>query len=572
MIVRGASGSAGRLVATALVVAVFAPPTVPAEGPAPPGPSSEVEWQDPLRQERAASVPPDAVLEELAAVIGEIEFEILDVFDPNHPKERNWFFRAANTLHVKTRKRVIRHLLLFREGDLYSARTLAESERLLREAEYLFDVRILPVAYGEDNRVRVRVVTRDVWTLQVGLSFGRSGGENDYSIGLSDSNILGLGKDVKVQRSENVDRTSNLYRYIDPNLAGTRWRLLLGYQDNSDGFQRRLGIGRPFFSLDTRRSGNFTFLNFDRVDPLYTLGEVRDRFRHVEDRYEAGAGFSRGLVRSATRRWSAGLTYARDRFEMAPGYAPSPDQPEDRLLVYPWIGFQYIEDDHATVRNLDRIERTEDINFGVEASVRLGWSSQNFGADRDQLVLFSSLRTGFLPGPRQLILVGGHASGRFGQDRSENVLVGGQARYDVRTFGRHKFHVAASVDVADNLDGEKQLLLGGDSGLRGYPLRYQEGDRRYLVSLEQRFYTPWQVLRLVNIGAAVFFDAGEAWFDGSRGDEFELGLLRDVGFGLRLASTRSSRGAMMHVDVAFPLDGDDSIDRVQFLVAARDSF
>jgi hypothetical protein len=572
MIVPGAGGSAGRLVEAALVVVLSASWAVPAEGPAPPSLSSQLEWQDPLRQEPPASVPSDATLEELGAVIGEIEFEILDVFDPDNPKERNWFFRAANTLHVKTRKRVIRRLLLFREGDPYSGRVLAESERLLRETEYLFDVRILPVAYDEDNRVRVRVVTRDVWTLQVGLSFGRSGGENGYSIGLSDSNILGLGKDVKLQRSENVDRTSNLYRYIDPNLAGTRWRLLLGYQDNSDGFQRQLGIGRPFFSLDTRRSGQFNLLNFDRVDSLYTLGEIRDRFRQVEDHYDAGAGFSRGLVRGATRRWTAGLTYERDRFYAAPGYPPSPEQPEDRLLVYPWIGFQYVEDEHTKLRNLDRIERTEDVNVGVEASVRLGWSSQNFGADRDQLVLFSSLRSGFLPGPRQLILVGGHASGRFGRDHSENVLVGGQARYDLRTFGRHDFHVAASVDVADNLDGENQLLLGGDSGLRGYPLRYQEGDRRYLVTIEQRFYMPWQVLRLVNIGAAVFFDAGVAWFAGSRGDAFELGLLRDVGFGLRLASTRSSRGAMVHVDVAFPLDGDETIDRVQYLVTARDSF
>ena len=125
-----------------------------------------------------------------AAIIGEIEFEIHDVFDPDHPKERNWFFRAANTVHVKTRKGVIRRLLLFREGDAYSARALVESERVLREADYLFDVRIVPVAF-KNNRVRVRVVTRDVWTLQAGLSFGRSGGANDYTIGLSDSNILG---------------------------------------------------------------------------------------------------------------------------------------------------------------------------------------------------------------------------------------------------------------------------------------------------------------------------------------------------------------------------------------------
>src|SRR4029453_7544016 len=56
-----------------------------------------------------------------------------------------------------------------------------------------------------------------------------------------------------------------------------------------------------------------------------------------------------------------------------------------------------------------------------------------------------------------------------------------------------------------------QLLLGGDNGLRGYPLRYQAGDALALFTLEQRFYTDWQPLKLVNVGAAVFFDAGRAW-------------------------------------------------------------
>jgi hypothetical protein len=50
------------------------------------------------------------------------------------------------------------------------------------------------------------------------------------------------------------------------------------------------------------------------------------------------------------------------------------------------------------------------------------------------------------------------------------------------------------------------------------------------------------------------------------------GLLRDVGIGLRLGSSRSSFGNVLHVDVAFPLDGDDDIDSVQLLVQTKGSF
>lgn len=51
-----------------------------------------------------------------------------------------------------------------------------------------------------------------------------------------------------------------------------------------------------------------------------------------------------------------------------------------------------------------------------------------------------------------------------------------------------------------------------------------------------------------------------------------LGLLRDAGFGLRLGNARSSLGNVIHVDLAFPFDGDPSIKRVQFLVETKQEF
>lgn len=32
-------------------------------------------------------------------------------------------------------------------------------------------------------------------------------------------------------------------------------------------------------------------------------------------------------------------------------------------------------------------------------------------------------------------------------------------------------------------------MLGGDNGLRGYPLRYQVGTTNALITLEERFYS-----------------------------------------------------------------------------------
>ena len=51
-----------------------------------------------------------------------------------------------------------------------------------------------------------------------------------------------------------------------------------------------------------------------------------------------------------------------------------------------------------------------------------------------------------------------------------------------------------------------------------------------------------------------------------------LGLLKDVGFDLRLGNTRSGSGKVLHIDIAFPLDGEDDIDSVQILIDAKASF
>ena len=58
----------------------------------------------------------------------------------------------------------------------------------------------------------------------------------------------------------------------------------------------------------------------------------------------------------------------------------------------------------------------------------------------------------------------------------------------------------------------------------------------------------------------------------TRDPEKARNWLKEVGIGLRFGSSRSSFGNVIHVDLAFPLDGDDSIDSVQFLVETKASF
>jgi len=515
------------------------------------------------------------------AVVGEIRVVNTSIFDPAKPGEDNRLFRLADRLHRTTRPEVISRQLTLRPGDRFTRAALEESERILRANDYLYDAHIRVIPSG-DGIVDLEVETRDVWTLQGGISFNRAGEANTGSVHLEDNNFLGTGKELTLLRVNDIDRTSNVVRFRDPNLLGSRTRLMLSYADNSDGGRRRFEVDRPFYSLDARWATGVQAMLDNRVEPFYELGRITQRFRHEQDFAEVYTGLSPGLSDGSTRRWRLGYTYDRERFSPYGSLDSTDVIPADRKLSYPWIGFEYVQDGFVTEHGLDRLQRPEDLNLGKQLHARLGWSTPTLGGDVTRLIFETGATAGWRPGPRQLFLVSVEGSTRWRNHSSEsndstteNLRAGGSLRYYVRDFGNNVFYVAAEGEVGRHLDAENQILLGGDNGLRGYPLRYQSGDRRILFTVEQRFFSNREYFHLLHVGAAVFFDAGRAWYETFPEPYFfptERPLLKDVGVGLRLGSSRSSKAAMVHLDLAFPLDGDQSLKRVQWLVTTNETF
>src|ERR1700758_3065474 len=186
-------------------------------------------------------IPSDAELEAAQAVVGEILIDNQNIFNLDDPKDNYWLFRAADKLHIKTRASVIRHQLLFRPGDRYSRRLLDETERILRREGYFYDAWIRAVSY-HDGKVDVEVTTKDVWTLNPGFNFGRSGGTNSTGVKLEDSNMLGSGTDVVLSHSSNVDRTMTQLSASDQHAFGGWTSVAVNYAVQSDGYQRELTV------------------------------------------------------------------------------------------------------------------------------------------------------------------------------------------------------------------------------------------------------------------------------------------------------------------------------------------
>ena len=514
-----------------------------------------------------------AELEQRGVVIGNVNLQIDNVFDTSDPAENKRMHRWANRVHRTTRPSVIEDIILFDSGDSLLEQILEESARLLRDRRFVADASVTASNFdATTNTADVDVWVRDAWSLEPDLKLSRSGGENEYGIGIVEDNMFGLGKSMTLSYSSDVDRDQRLFSYRDDNLFGSRKQLGVAVADLSDGRQFRLSTGRPFFSLDTRWSVTGEVLDDQRVDPIYDLGEVIDEFRHDTRFLSIQGGRSTGLVNGMARRWLAGMTFEEDEFQNAPSFGPAVLLPENRRLIYPWAGIQLIGDDFRQVSELDDMGRTEDIALGLNLFARLGVASPRLDSDRRAVLLDVTAERGWEPrGPGSLFLLSASATSRVEKRDFQNTIVSLSARYLQRNLGDELFIVSFRTVLANRLDAENQILLGGDNDLRGFPLRYQSGERSAILSIEQRFFTDWYPFRLFRVGYAFFFDAGRVWDDDPRNTP-NLGTLYDVGVGLRLTSPRSSGRSVVHIDLAFPIDAPADIDDVQLVLERKSSF
>jgi outer membrane protein assembly factor BamA len=524
-----------------------------------------------IEEPRPADLPSDETMEAQGAIIGAVELDVRQIFDERDPRENSGLYHLADQLHVRTKRSTIRAQLLFKPGDKYNARKLAETERNLRAVSYFYDSHVVPVKYV-DGKVTVRVITKDVWTLSPGISFGRAGGANNSGFNLQDSNLLGFGKSLAVNHSSNIDRTSTALSYGDPNLFDSRWSLATAYADSSDGRQRSFALSQPFYSLDTPWTVTVKAIEFNRTVSRYNLGEIVDQFQRREGYYELSGGLSPGLMDGWTRRAYAGVRYDRNVFAQTPNTSTAAAVlPPDRTLSYPFVAVELTQDDFRKIGDQNQIGRTEDLYFGTHLYAEIGYSGTAFGANQNDLLFTTSAAKGFQLSALTQLFLASTLNSRVEGGSIRNLFADGTVTYYWRWRPDGLLFAFLNATTTHALDPDSQLLIGGDTGLRGYPLRYESGTSRGLLTVEQRYYSDWYPFRLARFGAAIFSDVGRTWGRGVIGNS-DPGTLSDLGFGLRFGNTRSGLGNVLHIDLAFPLNGDRTISKMQFVIETKASY
>lgn len=522
--------------------------------------------ESPAHEEIARAVPP-------GARIGSIRQQRFTVFDTEDPEEDKALYRWANGFHSVTREWVIEDHLLVAVGEEYKQARLDESERILRDLGFIYDATVRPWRVCGDV-VDLEVITRDIWTFTPMLSFSRSGGDDKYALGFRDANFLGTGKQIIIQHDSDEERAGNTIRYVDPSLAGSRWRMRLSAADNDDGYEHGVRFVRPFFSVYARWSAGVDLNRMKQEDSLWFRGDEVAEFDHKIEFADVFGGIAAD-VREDKRvgRWLFGYTAETHSFKFSDSHIPPPELPEEREYSYPYISYESTRDQFIELHNFNYLGRTEDVYVGERFSWTLGWSSDALGASQDQLVVRGNYGNTLLVDNQRLWQLETNLNGFWGVDDSEfeNFWWTTETSYHHKQSRQWALYSRLRADYTDGLTGERQLTLGGDNGLRGYESNYQVGDRSLVFNLEQRYYTDWHLFRLVQVGFAAFIDVGRAWFE-SEDNGSNGGVLADAGFGIRLNSSRAEKGRVVHIDFAFPFVKDDDVSSGQVLFTVKDRF
>lgn len=491
--------------------------------------------------------------------IEDIEIITLDVFDERDPMPD-----FVNVLHATTNEPVIRRELLFREGEPYRTSSVHETARNLRGLQQLSIVLIVTAKGSRADRVRVLVITKDVWSLRLNWAvqvlnshltslvlnpseenlFGTHavvGGlfildPASYSLGASLGHRRLFGSDQRVQISGSVIKNRHS-----------------GATEGSFGDFR---YGKPLYSLDTKWSWGTSILWRTDIARRFAGAEL-DTTAGIPVEYNRDrlyGGYE--LVRSFGRRFKYDLSagFEADRRAYSPrdlsNYPPAAAQrfidqelPLSDQRVGPFVQLHAHRTDYRSLLEVETLGLQEDYRRGHDLLLRLYGGIGALGSTRD--------------------LVGTQASFSYTQPIADGfVRPVVSSTIESASLNRNDALFQAALRVVSPrlgfgrliLDGEffdryhnylnRRYALGGDNRLRGYVTPFTGSS---LVAMNAELRTTSVDILSAQVGAAAFYDSGDA------ADEVaKLRLKHSAGLGLRVLFPEFDR-IVMRVDWAFPL-------------------
>ncbi|MFI5182427.1 MAG: hypothetical protein ACHQPI_13660 [Thermoanaerobaculia bacterium] len=489
------------------------------------------------------------------ARITEIEIRTDNVFSQAEASASFFPYGLANALHYVSRKSLIEKFLLFVVGDPVDKERFSETERNLR-ATGLFRFVLI---HAEGTKVVVE--TGDAWTLLLRGGLSSKGGVTTYQFGLEETNLLGMGRQLKFLYDKDTQRISRSLTFADPAFLKPYTLFRLVYSNLSDGTFYEGRLQRPFYAIETPWAAGVLYQQ-SRFEPkIYAGGEEVMDWSKRQSFLRGDGGLRIRLEENAATRVLGSLEWNDTSLSEGP-LGPGP--PEDglpRRFFFVGAGLEREANRWIERVDVDRTDRVEDFNLAPVGRIEVAFSPEVFGATGAARVVASGSMGTLLPSGFSVASVTGET--RY-EDGPRQALVTADLRAIFQPPGMTFIARVAAVS-GWRLDPETQIYLDGQNGVRAYRLNAVSGTGHVVGNLELRTIFFRDVLHLVSFGAAAFLDAGASWGppDGSW-------RLADAGLGLRFGLTRAAQTSLLRLDVArafYP----DPLGRTGWLVSFASS-
>jgi hypothetical protein len=510
-------------------------------------------------------------------VIEQIEIVTLDVFDEKDPVPD-----FMNVFHTRSLPGVIRRELLFRVGQPYDPEVIDESARNLRSAWQLTLVLIVPLRETQPDRVRVLVITRDVWSLRINAYFEAALSLKPLDLQLnalllqpSEINLAGTHTRASVLFTVTPDTYSAGAAFAVPRVDGTRVRAAVGgnvifnrHSGHPEGTYGHLLYGQPLYSVYSRWGWGLLLSWRSDIARSYVGTELRtvdaditpfdDRIPLRYDRDEWFGEYE--LVRSYGHRFkhdvSLGVEASRDVYVARPPAGVTraafdefvdEEVPVSDQRLSPFVQLRTHDTGFLRALNVDTLGLQEDYRLGPDVIVRLYPASRGLGSTRSLLGLLTAGSYTARLGDGLARGIAASTAELADQDQSDVLFEGNLHLVTPRFgFGRLVYDARAGYRYRDYLI--RRFQLGGDNRLRGYAAGEFRGKDLLVSNLEYRS-SSMDILS-AQVGGVLFYDVGDA----CNGFE-QMEIRQSVGLGARVLFPQSDR-VVLRIDWGFPISAD----------------
>lgn len=410
---------------------------------------------------------------------------------------KNFFLRAGNSLHIKSKKFAIKNLLLLRENQPLDSLLFKESARLIRSQRYISEL-VMETNLVTKDSVDISIRVLDSWSIVPEFDFTNS--KSTFS--LNEKNFFGLGHEFFNSYSKNFSGIHDGFStsYIIPNIRNMFIKTTLSYAiDFDQNYSKSLSIERPFYSTYTKWAGGLTLSQVYGNEITTSPTQVIEFKKYKANFHDYWGGHSMQIFKGNSEYQRSTNFFTTARFYNK-NFIENPFIDVNNLGIYAneklyLTSFGIASRNFVQDKYIFNFNIVEDIASGFSYSITGGFQNKNT-VNRTYIGAKAALGNFFNFG-----YLGAHFEyGTFyNSSHLEESAAVIKAIYftNLEEIGSWKFRQFFNPEFVIGMNRPNaisdKITLNGDTGINGFNSQLIFGTKKLLVNFQTQGYSPWKI-------------------------------------------------------------------------------